>query len=800
VHDRSRVTKTGTPRLEGGVARLTRVVLGGPLALWFAIPAGAQVLGTEINLTPSTGVHEYEPALAAAGETVVAVWSVRDRPSMWSVSLDAGTSWSAPAMFPLHVSNARIEGNVSVCATYDGQFFFASKYSGSRLSVWRGSQSSGGLSWSLPTTARTVGSGQGYLMPSLAYDNSAEVLYLAFTETSIVGNPPDFQARILFTRSLDAGATWSAPVILSEAEAGGSRVATGPDGEVYVVWQDYSEESVLLRRSLDHGVTFEPPRVVSRINDNVATGPPWYRDIGSRPNPRYDECTYGFPTNRPGLAIDHSTGPYRGRLYVVWAEMATGTPGPIGPAMVNREPNEGYFQAQPITIGQTIDGYVVPDERGGSDFDYFSFEGVQGQTIVLESEVTFIDPQPPPIEEGQCFSLGTVCDTTASVRGTASMREVWRGPLPPVVLTLPESRTYYLIAFPQPPYVSGYQFRLRSFMVDPSSIARDQRDIVLVSSADGGDTWSSPLRVNDDPPWHDNSYPQVAVDSNGGVHCAWYDRRHDTSCDRTTLTYWALSRDGGRSFAESGPVSQTPSDWRKLGVPTNVGDGFGLTTGGESVYVAWTQSSSGSGYDIHAVPLTVPPVPVSLFDFSFHMTEGQGYLRWRLLDSEAVIECRVEKQSGDSNVEFLDSGRSTAEPGTPGGHEFIDPEARPGDVTSYRIRAVLRTGSSRIFGPFSVQWVAPGASPKLEPFHPNPFRGEARARVLLTEGGLVEAVVFDVQGRAVRTLVRRVATAGETELVWDGLDNAGASLPPGNYFIRMTAHGETQTRRVTLRR
>jgi len=74
-------------------------------------------------------------------------------------------------------------------------------------------------------------------------------------------------------------------------------------------------------------------------------------------------------------------------------------------------------------------------------------------------------------------------------------------------------------------------------------------DVFVMSSANGGDTWSSPVRVNDDPIKNGKVqfFTWMAVDpTDGSVNIVFYDRR-DTPGTQTGLTL-ARSVDGGRSF------------------------------------------------------------------------------------------------------------------------------------------------------------------------------------------------------------------------------------------------------------
>ncbi|MGI8624171.1 MAG: sialidase family protein, partial [Solirubrobacteraceae bacterium] len=59
------------------------------------------------------------------------------------------------------------------------------------------------------------------------------------------------------------------------------------------------------------------------------------------------------------------------------------------------------------------------------------------------------------------------------------------------------------------------------------SVSGDPADVVLQRSGDGGLTWSSPVRVNDDAPGKVQSFPQVAVGAGGRVDVTRFDRRHE---------------------------------------------------------------------------------------------------------------------------------------------------------------------------------------------------------------------------------------------------------------------------------
>jgi flagellar hook assembly protein FlgD len=64
----------------------------------------------------------------------------------------------------------------------------------------------------------------------------------------------------------------------------------------------------------------------------------------------------------------------------------------------------------------------------------------------------------------------------------------------------------------------------------------------------------------------------------------------------------------------------------------------------------------------------------------------------------------------------------------------------------------------------------------------------------------VEIAVFDLLGRRVRRLESGSRLAGRHRVVWDGRNESGAQLGNGVYMVRMTAAGNTWTRKLVLAR
>lgn len=84
----------------------------------------------------------------------------------------------------------------------------------------------------------------------------------------------------------------------------------------------------------------------------------------------------------------------------------------------------------------------------------------------------------------------------------------------------------------------------------------DDTDVWMVKSTDGGNTWSEPVRVNDDPPGKQQFFTWMAVDQvTGYLWFVFYDRRNYD--DNNTDVYMAFSTDGGETFVNF-KVSEEP--------------------------------------------------------------------------------------------------------------------------------------------------------------------------------------------------------------------------------------------------
>lgn len=113
-------------------------------------------------------------------------------------------------------------------------------------------------------------------------------------------------------------------------------------------------------------------------------------------------------------------------------------------------------------------------------------------------------------------------------------------------------------------------------------------DVWLRKSTDGGNTWSHPVRVNDDPPGKQQFFTWMCVDpTTGYLYFVFYDRRNHP--DNNTDVYMAVSKDQGNSFINF-KISESPF------VPSaNIffGDYNNISAQNNKVRPIWTRMHNG---------------------------------------------------------------------------------------------------------------------------------------------------------------------------------------------------------------
>jgi len=116
-------------------------------------------------------------------------------------------------------------------------------------------------------------------------------------------------------------------------------------------------------------------------------------------------------------------------------------------------------------------------------------------------------------------------------------------------------------------------------------------DVWLVYSSNSGDTWTQPIRVNDNTNTSRQFESWVAVDNYGRVHVAWTDLRNGMN-----ETWYARSVDPTKGFEKNIQIT----DGRGSANTDFLGDYKGIAVSGNDVLAVWEDTRrSGDGGDIY---------------------------------------------------------------------------------------------------------------------------------------------------------------------------------------------------------
>ncbi len=380
--------------------------------------------------------------------------------------------------------------------------------------------------------------------------------------------------------STDGGKTWIDGGLLTASPGtllnGDPVLAAGPGGVFYYATLvtpigDGARLQIGVAKSGDGGRTWSLPVVAST-------------------NPAMEQ-------DKPWLAVDTTSSPHRGTLYLTWTEFSSDD---VNAVLFARSTDGGQTFSEPIKLSVPVKppGHTEEEELPGVGAQVAV--GPDGEVYVGWVRTQFNLAR--EIWITRSFDGGATFEPPTYV-GTAGVVGHWNNPvpgtvpLPPVVgcrtLGSPDATPRMVIngemrmgnwlsmavdtsgsSDPPSPHFNPYRGNVYlSVAHDPDPATQppygDESDIAFLHSEDGGATWSnlkadeivphikSPTAppLNDDGSPTDQLHPQVAVDSEGRVAITWYDRRVSDPVNWEMEMYGAVSTDGGETFGSNFPIS-----------------------------------------------------------------------------------------------------------------------------------------------------------------------------------------------------------------------------------------------------
>ncbi|MBK7387504.1 MAG: T9SS type A sorting domain-containing protein [Bacteroidetes bacterium] len=231
-------------------------------------------------------------------------------------STDGGLTWTEDLL----TSTYGVWGDPVIACDTTGSFYFfhlSNPPSGSWIDriVCQRTNSPGGI-WT-PGTYTGLNGNKAQDKHWVAINKNTNGIYMTWTEFDAYGsNIPTDSSRIMFSRSLDQGQTWSTALKINEVSGDcidedntteGAVPAIGPNGEVYVAWA--GPAGLVFDRSTDGGNTWLSQDIfVSAIPGGWDFAIPGiYRANGL-----------------PITTCDLSGGPNHGTIYINWTDQRNG--------------------------------------------------------------------------------------------------------------------------------------------------------------------------------------------------------------------------------------------------------------------------------------------------------------------------------------------------------------------------------------------------------------------------------------------------------------------------------------------
>jgi hypothetical protein len=234
--------------------------------------------------------------------------------------------------------------------------------------------------------------------------------------------------------------------------------------------------------------------------------------------------------DKPWIAVDNYPGPGYGNVYLAWTNYnASGT------ALATYLT---YSTDDGLTWGPSGGVPIATSSKAGSNYAHGVFLAVGPDHAVYAFYWRHlngngeIEAMRKSTDYGQSFGPEVVVANlkTTGVNGDLAL-----------TYSNTNSSSFRTNAYPQAAInpVTGDIYVV--YNDAPKGGTKDKADIFFTTSTDGGNTWSNPLRVNDDATNTDQWEPAIALTPDGThLFITWYDRRNDPTNDSLIDRYGGI--------------------------------------------------------------------------------------------------------------------------------------------------------------------------------------------------------------------------------------------------------------------
>jgi hypothetical protein len=314
-------------------------------------------------------------------------------------------------------------------------------------------------------------------------------------------------------------------------------------------------------------------------------------------------------------------------------------------------------------------------------------------------------------------------------------------------------------------------------------------DAFVCYSSDGGGTWSTPIRVNNDPVGNGKIqyWPSVAISEHGEITILFYDTRN-TPSNNFIEAYIARSIDGLNFTNEL--LSSEPSPTNIPNGDVRFGDYIAIDAYGGNVVPVWTDERAG-GVDMDIYTAVINPiVPVELTNFTARLSGGNTILEWSTATELNNHGFEIERSLNQENwitIGFVEGHGTISDPQN---YSFTDGGIN--GTVYYRLKQIDFDGTHNFSSVLEINSTTV-ATMDLEQNYPNPFNPNTNIKYQVGNDGFVSLEVFNSLGEVVATLVNEFKPAGSYQVSF-----TGANLTSGFYIYILKSGNFIQSKKMIL--
>jgi hypothetical protein len=337
---------------------------------------------------------------------------------------------------------------------------------------------------------------------------------------------------------MDAGATWTFPGVLTPGQFRSDPVLAA------------NAEGTFCYYSLGNPTTFACDMFIS-TNAGVSWGDP----------------IPAFGGDKAWMSIDRSNGIGHGNIYVNWSTIT-------GANTFTRSTDGGLTYIDPIPLPGTP---VWGTQAVGPDGTLYIFgidsPGGGNPNFRLTKSTNAQDStEAPTFEPASEINMGGALRSGVGPNPGGLLGQAW------IAIDTSDGPT------------NGNIYLLCS--VNPAG--PDPLDVMFVRSTDGGVTFSTPVRVNDDPAGSNTWqwFGTMSVAPNGRIDVVWNDTRNDPTAAFSETRY-SYSTDAGQTWAAS--IALTPPWNSRIGWPNQdkIGDYYHMISDAQGASLAFAATFNG---------------------------------------------------------------------------------------------------------------------------------------------------------------------------------------------------------------